>query len=93
MNATQSKFRPVAQAKGAVPKREGDVILLTIPNYWGRGKTFAEAKQKLREAGGRLKDTAWRVYSVHADTEVLNDGSISHPTGHEPVFIDECDPD
>lgn len=90
---TATKYRPLAQAKPTTPTREGDLILITIPNYWGKGKTFAEAKQRLVEAGGRVKGTPWRVHSVHPSTTLNGVGGIIHPTGHAPEVLDECDPE
>lgn len=93
MQATATKFKPLVQAKGVEPKRPGDQILVTIPHYWGKGTTFPEARQKLREAGGRVKDTAWRIYSVHPDTSLDAMGYINSPADHEPIVIAECDPE
>ncbi len=68
------------------------VILITMPNYWGKGATVAAAKAALREAGG-VPGEYWRVHSVHPDTYVDGCmGGISHPTDEPPVMLAESNP-
>lgn len=71
--------------------REGDHFLLTIPNYWARGATMAEAKAKLKAAGGRL-GKYWRVNSVEPETYVNELGQIAYKTGHAPIMLAEQNP-
>ncbi len=75
-------------------RREGDVFMVTVPNYWGKGATMAEAKAKLRQISGRAMNEhrAWRVYSVHPDTYLQEMGYINHPIDFPPITIDEFDP-
>ncbi len=76
------------------PTREGDVILLTVPNYWGKGLTLAKAKQALRQISGRplSEHKAWRVYSAHQSTYLQEMGYLNHPENHPPVMLAEYDP-
>ena len=71
--------------------REGDVFLITCPNYWGKGATLTEARKQLRGAGGNVKGR-WRVYSAHPETFVNGYGQLAFPSGHNPVMLDEYDP-
>lgn len=73
------------------PTREGDYILITIPNHWARGETLAQAKANLKSNGGRLGDV-WRVHSVHPSTYVDVMGYINAPGDHEPVMLAENNP-
>lgn len=75
-----------------VPSRDGDLILITVPNYWGKGKTLEDAKKALKAVGGRLTGP-WRVHSIHPTSYVDSiNGGINHPTNHEPVVLAEHDP-
>lgn len=70
----------------------GRVILITMPHYWGKGATVAQAKKALRDAGG-VPGKYWRVHSVHPDTYVDDImGGINHPTGEPPVMLAESNP-
>jgi hypothetical protein len=74
------------------PTREGDVLLLMVPNYWGRGATVGEAKKNLRLAGGGMYKY-FRLLSVHPSTEVdVVDGGLSYPKGHRPEVVAESLP-
>ncbi len=75
-----------------VPARDGDVLLLTVPNYWGKGKTMQDAKRALRDAYGPSQPKAWRVYSVHPNTYLDDMGMIVSVRGHELIMLAEYDP-
>ena len=77
--------------KTAAPKREGDHILLTMPNYWGKGAQLADARAQLKSAGGRPKNY-WRIHSVHPDTYVNEFGQIVQPSDHLAMVIEESNP-
>lgn len=75
----------------------GRVILITVPNHWGKGATVAEAKRELRKQGGAnvdrlLNGKYWRVHSVHPDTYVDGMGYINAPSDEEPVMLQESNP-
>lgn len=86
MNAIATKKIPA----GLKPA-EGQHILITVPNYWARGETLAEARKNLRANGGSV-DGPWRVHSVHPETYVNDYGQINHPTGTPPVMLAEHNP-
>jgi hypothetical protein len=74
------------------PSREGDAILVTVPHYWGKGKTFADAKRRLREITGAAfhEHREFHVYSVHPNTNVdACYGDIAFPKGHPPIRLDQ----
>lgn len=74
-----------------VPCREGDHLLIVIPNYWGKGKDITEAKRALMNSSGSRRVTeakSWIVYSVSPDTtldEVF--GQMHHKPDHPPLKI------
>ncbi len=74
--------------------RPGDVFLLSIPHYWAKGETLAEARTKLRTLSGQTQKEwrAWRVHSAHPSTYLDDMGYINHPADHPPVMLDEYDP-
>lgn len=73
------------------PSREGDVILITVPYYWGKGKTLAEAKKALKQVGGKITGS-WRVYSADPEAGLNNYGEIIHKTGHDLIVLAEHNP-
>lgn len=75
-----------------VPVRKGDELMISIPHYWGKGPTMAEAKKNLEKAGGTSRSKYWRVHSVHPDTNIDEMGYINHPVNHAPVVLAECNP-
>ena len=74
--------------------REGDVFLLTVPHYWGKGATIKEARAKLREVSGKTlaEHGAWRVYSADPSTYLDELGFINHPTYHPAIVLAEHNP-
>jgi hypothetical protein len=76
------------------PARKGDVFMITVPNYWGKGETIKEARQKLREVTGKTiaEHGRWRVYSVHPTTFLNEMGYIDAPEDHPPMMLAEHDP-
>jgi hypothetical protein len=68
------------------PARAGDVLLMTVPGYWGKGATIAEAEKNVRIAGG-LVSGQWSVRSVHPKTELDELGLASYPYGHVPILL------
>lgn len=73
------------------PTREGDVLLLTVPNYWGKGDTLEEAKANLKKAGGKI-GKYWRLRSVAPDTYVSEIGNLVYPVDHTPILLVESNP-
>lgn len=68
--------------------RPGEVILIIVPNYWGKGKTYDAAKLALRKAGGLLrrngKPQPLAVYSAHPESYLNEMGYIVRPRGARP---------
>jgi len=74
-----------------IPCREGDVLLIVIPNYWAKGKTIAEAKQALADVAGShavREAKHWIVDSTDPSAH-LEDvlGQIYHKKDHPPLKI------
>lgn len=76
------------------PARAGDVFMITVPNYWGKGPTIKEARAELREVSGKTiaEHGAWRVYSAHESTYLDDLGYINHPEDHPAIVLAEHDP-
>lgn len=70
---------------------EGQYILVTMPNYWGRGEDLKKALKQLNSAGG-YPESFWRVYSVEPTTFVNAMGQLEFPIGHNPVMLAESNP-
>lgn len=74
-----------------VPARDGDFLIVFVPNYWGKGEDIRKAKKALADVAGSTKvneSKEWVVYSIHPDTTVDDVmGSMHHPKGHEPLQI------
>ena len=68
------------------PSRDGDHILMIVPNHWARGATIKEAQAKVRRQAGKA-DTQWVVYSVHPETYLDDWGYIMAPGNHEPIEL------
>lgn len=74
------------------PQRHGDWILICVPNYWAKGKTFADAVKKLDsiafKAFRHYQVHERAVYSVHiaAKCDEIY-GSIHSPIGHPPIQL------
>jgi hypothetical protein len=69
------------------PAREGDKLLLMVPNYWGTGATVREARKNVRLAGAS-DVRQWVLYSVHPKAtvdEVV--GALSSPIGHPAIRL------
>jgi hypothetical protein len=64
------------------PTREGDVILIVVPNYWAKGATVTEAIQNVRKAGGKTSGQ-YRVYSSHPDAYIDGMGMAFAPHASE----------
>lgn len=71
--------------------RPGDQIMVSIPHYWGKGATLAEALGALNKSGGVIGQY-WRIHSVHPTTEIDGMGYLLHPINHAPVVLAESNP-
>lgn len=52
---------------------EGNLILLAVQNYWGKGKDYAEAMRQIRKVSGKPE----RSFSVIVMYDVTPDAAIS----------------
>lgn len=73
------------------PLRPGDQIMVSIPHYWGKGATLADALAALKTSGGVI-GVYWRIHSVHPATEIDSMGYLTHPANHAPVVLMESNP-
>lgn len=70
------------------PAREGDIILIVVPNYWGAGKDVESAVKQVKRAGGRISGS-FRVYSSHPDAYIDDMGTAYSPRDHASILLQE----
>ena len=68
------------------PARDGDLIMVTVPNYWAKGATLQEAISLLPHRSRKLDDY-WLIYSVHPETNIDDYGSIHSLKEHRPILL------
>jgi hypothetical protein len=68
----------------------GDVIIVAIPHYWGKGE---DTKEAMLNVPSTVREH-WTIWSVHPKTYIDGMGSLvwyeksdDHPDGHEPVKL------
>jgi hypothetical protein len=88
---SRTKFKTAQKIPDTlVPVRKDDWLLITVPNYWGKGASIEEAKAALKGQYGNLTGReapyAWHVYSVHKDSYVSGLGGLVFPNGHPPML-------
>ncbi len=77
---------PPPQEEAWKPRVEEVCYVITVPNYWGKGLTLAEAAANALEAGGKRTDKCVAYCYVHPDAKLLKEevwvndlGDISYP--------------
>jgi len=67
--------------------------LAITANYWGSGKTEAEALRNCRaqDGGNHVRRFGYVMWRIHPDSQVSDvDGSIYYPVGHPAIRVKDA---